>query len=310
MNSLKPFLFALVVIVSSGHSLYAQEAPRAMADSLRFEGELDQAVTAYRDVLRHHPDDGQALYALASTYALQPHRLDSAFHYLTRALAFDSTMRPLWDADLFFMQDDARWAEIEAAQLDKLALQVGEGFDRAYAGALLRIRMKEHAYRYHMMLSMRKLGRQSPVVTALANAMGDHHAGNMTHLEALIEDNGWPALSQVGEEAAYTAGNVINHADLETRRHYLPVLEAACKKGEGDWSRYAHILDRVELELGNKQVYGTQMEFNEQSRRFEPQPMIDPDNVHQRRAEIGLAPLEAQLNRFNESVLRNFGISK
>ena len=310
MNSLKTVLFALIVMLCGGRTLFAQETSRATADSLRFEGELEAAIHAYRDVVRQHPDDGAALYALAGTYALQPHRLDSAFHYLTRALAYDSTMRPLWEADLFFMQDDARWAAVEGMQLDKLARQVGADFNRAYAGALLRIRMKEHAYRYHLMLSMRKLGQQSPVVTALAKTMQDHHEENMIRLEQLIEDYGWPALSQVGEAAAYTAGNVINHADLETRKHYLPMLKAVCEKGEGDWSRYAHILDRVELEQGNKQVYGTQMEFNEQTRRFEPQPIIDPDNVHQRRAEIGLEPLEEQLRRFNKTVLRDFGISK
>ena len=310
MNCLKNILCALIVMLSCGNSLFAQEATRATADSLRFAGEIDSAVNAYRDVLRHHPDDGQTLYALASTYALQPHRLDSAFYYLTRALASDSSMRPLWDADLFFMQDDPRWAQIETTQLDKLALQVGGDFDREYARQLFRIRMKEHAYRYHIMLSMRRLGQQSPVVTALAKAMSEHHDDNMIRLEQLIHEKGWPALSRVGEAAAYTAGNVINHADLETRKHYLPMLKAVCEKGEGDWSRYAHILDRVELEQGNKQVYGTQMEFNEQTRRFEPQPIIDPDNVHQRRAEIGLEPLEEQLRRFNKTVLRDFGISK
>ncbi len=103
---------------------------------------------------------------------------------------------------------------------------------------------------------------------------------------------------------------MINHADLATRQQYLPLLEAVCEKGEGDWSRYAHILDRTELELGNPQVYGTQMEMNEERQRYEPRPILNPDQVDARRAEKGMEPLEAQLQRFNESMQRDFGASK
>lgn len=64
-----------------------------------------------------------------------------------------------------------------------------------------------------------------------------------------------------------------------------------------------------ELELGNPQVFGTQMEINEESGLYEARPMIHPDRVDERRAEKGMEPLEAQLGRFNESMQRDFGDS-
>ncbi len=301
---------ALLAMLTCTTPLLAQDTSRSTADSLRLAGSLEAATAAYREAVHRHPEDGDNVYLLASTFALQPNLLDSAFYYLNLELAGDSTMKPLWDADLFFMADNDRWPSVEETQLSKLAATVSGEFDRDYARQLFRIRMREHAYRYHIMLAMRELGPSNPVVSALAIVMGEHHNDNLIKLEQLIRERGWPVFSRVGEDAAYAAGNVVNHSDLETRQRYLPMLKDVCERGEGDWSRYAHIFDRTELELGRKQVYGTQMELNEDLGRFEPQPLLDPENVDERRAKLGLEPLADQLKRFNEHVLRDFGISK
>ena len=269
-------------------------------------GDLRGAILAYYDVLAQ---GGDAAYALASTYAFAPlpTYADSAFKYLRIALPREDSMQPLYDPDLYYLSDDERWAQVEATQLDKLANQVAGTFDRDYARQLLRIRMNEWAFRYHITLAHRTLGPDSPVVTALAKVMGEHHNANEAHLLPLLEEKGWPTLSAVGEEAAYAAGNVINHSGLAVRQKYIPFLEAACESGEADWSRYAHILDRTELELGNPQVYGTQMEMDEELGRFVPQPIVDPERVDGRRAAKGMEPIADQLRRFNESMARDFG---
>jgi len=294
----------LLVLASSAT---AQDSLRVQGDSLRLAGDLAGAVEAYREAVAHPGDDEADAYALASTFALQPQYPDSAFFYLDRALETEESMQPLYDADLYFLTEDERWNQVEERQLDKLATQVAGPFNRAYARDLLRIRMKEWGFRYHIMLAYRQLGPASPILSALAKAMDEHHSANEVEIRRLIQKHGWPELSAVGEEAAYAAGNVINHADLATRQKYLPLLKTVCERGEGDWSRYAHILDRTELELGNPQVYGTQMEQNEETGRYEPRLMIDPKHVNERRAEKGMEPIETQLKRFNENMQRDFG---
>lgn len=169
--------------------------------------------------------------------------------------------------------------------------------------------MREWAFRDHIMLAHRTLGSNSPIVTTLSKVMGEHHNVNEADLLPLLEEKGWPEFSAVGEDATYAAGNVINHSGLATRQKYLPLLKAACESGEADWSRYAHILERTELELGNPQVYGTQMELNDETGRYEPRPMVAPEHVDERRTEKGLEPIEEQLRRFNESMQRDFGTS-
>lgn len=292
---------------SAVEQIDAPNPERLRGDSLRMAGDLAGAVEAYHKALKQSPRDGETAYAVASTFALHGGFPDSAFHYLKLALEVDDSLQPLWDADLYYLTDDPRWEDIEEIRLDRLAEQIGRGFNRDYARRLYRLRMNEWGYRYQVMLAYRTLGPESPIPTAISHAMGQHHKENMIALEALIEQYGWPELSAVGEEAAYAAGNVLNHHDLATRQRYLPMLKDACERGEADWSRYAHIFDRTELELGNPQVFGTQMEMNEETGRYEPRPMIDPADVNKRRAAKGMEPIEAQLQRFNESMERDFG---
>ena len=307
LHHLKGATLAFLLVLAVSPSVTAQDAARARGDSLRLAGNLPGAVDAYREVRERKSDDADVAYALASTFALHPHYADSAFYYLDLALVDEPTMKPLWDADLYFLVDDPRWKTVEDTQLDKLQTQVAGTFDREHARELLRIRMHEWAFRYHIMLAHRELGPDSPILSALGKMMGEHHVDNEARVQTLIQERGWPKISAVGKEAAYAAGNVINHAGLAVRKRYLPLLEAACERGEGDWSDCAHILDRTELELGNPQVYGTQMELNEATGRYEPRPMIDPEHVDERRAAKGMEPIGEQLQRFNDSMQRDFG---
>lgn len=299
-----PRLVWLLLALLVAPSVVAQTASKARGDSLKLAGDLVGAVQAYTAALNQGDD---VAFELASTYALHPQFADSAFHYLLLALETEDTMRPLWHSDFALLAKDQRWEQVEATQLDKLETQVAGPFNREYARQLLRMRVHEWAYRYPIMLAFRQLGPDSPIVTSLSTAMSENHDENLEALAPLIEEHGWPELSAVGEEAAYAAGNIINHSDLKTRQQYLPLLKAVCERGEGDWSRYAHIYDRTELELGNRQLYGTQMQQNPETGRFEPQPLVDPETVDERRAALSLEPLADQLRRFNESMARDFG---
>lgn len=299
---------AFLLLLFAGTSAHAQDSVAPIADSLRAAGDFKAAIAAYKDALAR-VDSGahHVAYSLAATYALEGQQADSAFHYLDRSLSQSSSVRPLYDPDFHFLTRDERWTGVQDRGLDHLAEEVGPGFDRFYAQELLSARLREWAYRWHIMFAFRTLGPESPILTALADAMQANHARNETTIFRLLDERGWPLLSRVGPEAAYAAGNLVNHAALDVRQRYLPVLEAACRDGEADWSEWAHILDRTELELGRPQVYGTQMEQNPASGLFEPRPMVDPERVDERRAEKGMEPLQDQLDRFNLAMKRDFG---
>lgn len=308
------FLLYLLLILPFRAEAQTAEPPGevsnivAVADSLRAAGAFHLAVERYSEALALSQDStaNQLQYSIASTYALSGQAPDSAFAFLEKSEGGEG-IAVLYDPDFFFLTKDPRWLTLESEKLDQLGKQMGPDFDRSYARDLLRSRMNEWGYRWHIMYGFRTYGPDAPVLTALAHAMQENHAENEALILGLLDEKGWPANSIVGEAAAYAAGNIVNHGDLATRQRYLPMIEAACEAGEADWNDYAQILDRTELELGRPQIYGTQMEQNPQTGLFEPRPMLAPSEVDARRAAKGMEPLQDQLDRFNAAMKRDFG---
>ena len=305
-------IFLLMPFAATAQTPSDADTYRAQGDSLRMAGDLPAAAQALHQAWEATPEnerggDEGIGYALASTLALIGNQNDNAFMILSQTLSSLTTMKVLYDPDMYFLVEDERWAPIESAMLDRLAGQVTGTFDRELARKLLAMRRNEWIGRYHIMLLFRQSGGQSPALTMLSHSMGERHKKNEADLIDILDQQGWPHMSAVGEEAAFAATNVLTHMGLEARQTYLPMLAAACEAGEADWAEYAPSLDRTELESGRPQVYGTQMEMDEELGEYVPRQMIDPENVDQRRAAKGMEPLADQLARFNAAMARDFG---
>jgi hypothetical protein len=65
-------------------------------------------------------------------------------------------------------------------------------------------------------------------------------------------------------------------------------------------SDYAYLVDRVKVNTGQLQVYGTQMRLNKDSTSFEPKPVIDPDKLNERRKSVDLSMIESYIEIMNE----------
>ena len=63
---------------------------------------------------------------------------------------------------------------------------------------------------------------------------------------------------------------------------------------------YAYLIDRVNINSREKQVYGTQMQLNSDSTSYEPKPVIEPEQLNRRRKEAGLVPIEAYIKTMND----------
>ncbi len=99
--------------------------------------------------------------------------------------------------------------------------------------------------------------------------------------------------SSVTEFAAAGAALIINHSTHEIRAKYFPLLEAASKKGEAQPLRYVKMYDRLLVENGKEQRFGTQCKFEDTTRV--PYPIKEPEYVDKRRAAIGPGPLSIYL---------------
>lgn len=118
----------------------------------------------------------------------------------------------------------------------------------------------------------------------------DHQ--NLEIVVSFIEKCGMPTLSEVDRDQMAGIWLVLQHAPAEYQSKYIPMLEESAKNGDISWSTIALMKDRALMYEGKPQVYGSQISDGELYDLFEP------EYVNQRRAEIGMQPLEDYLNRF------------
>ncbi len=69
------------------------------------------------------------------------------------------------------------------------------------------------------------------------------------------------------------------------------MMRAAVKKGNANASSLALLEDRVALHQGKRQIYGSQIHTDKETPEMYVAPLIDPENVDKRRAEVGLGKL-------------------
>jgi hypothetical protein len=71
----------------------------------------------------------------------------------------------------------------------------------------------------------------------------------------------------------------------------LPMMREAVKNRKAEGSSLALLEDRVALGQGKLQIYGSQIGRDPDTQLYYVSPLLDPDNVDKRRAEVGLGPL-------------------
>ena len=269
------------------------------ADSLKEQGLLMPALMKYSQAMTQNPS-GELMYKVASTSALlwTSAMRDTAFVYLNYALQNDSTLEALYDPDFLSLIEDPRWENIEDTQINKYEAKNEPIRNEPFARELFQMIIKDQGYMYAGNIERKKYIRNggyfsTPAIFPVLAMEEENHKDNKKRLLELLGKYGWPTASEVTEYAAAGAALIINHTTYELRSKYFPMLEEAFKKGEAQPLRYAKMRDRLLVEEGKKQLYGTQIKFENLVR--EPYPIKDPEYVDKRREAIGLGPLRPYL---------------
>jgi hypothetical protein len=97
----------------------------------------------------------------------------------------------------------------------------------------------------------------------------------------------------VGEEGAQAAWLLAQHADRDPdlQRAFLDALRGAVGQGDASPAHLAYLEDRVRVNAGQPQLYGTQ--FTVIDGELGPCPIEDPQHLDVRRADAGLEPFAA-----------------
>lgn len=120
---------------------------------------------------------------------------------------------------------------------------------------------------------------------------------NLAEVEQIIEKHGWLGVYEIGEKGNSTLWQVIQHASYETQKKYMPIIRKAVKEGNASVVQMAFLEDRFNIYQGRAQLYGTQVVKT--NGVYQVYPIVDPENIEERRATIGIEPLAEYLEFFD-----------
>ncbi|GAB7037219.1 MULTISPECIES: DUF6624 domain-containing protein [Catenuloplanes] len=149
-----------------------------------------------------------------------------------------------------------------------------------------------------------EMGRVDLEVTRAALDQEDHEAqlawrrvtaAHAERLAEILEVHGWPGDDLVGREASQAAWKVAQHADhrLDVQRLALTMLAEAVAEGRAAARDLAFLTDRVRVNEGRRQVYGTQIAGVRDGRPV-PWPLEEPERMEELRAAAGIESFAAQ----------------
>ena len=116
---------------------------------------------------------------------------------------------------------------------------------------------------------------------------------NARRMKFIVKKYGWPIISEFGEHTAHDAWLLVQHmdADVQFQENILSRMTELLPKGECIKADYALLYDRVQVNTGKAQLYGSQGQCVGHDHLWRPKPISNPETVDQRRAEMGLEPM-------------------
>ncbi len=121
---------------------------------------------------------------------------------------------------------------------------------------------------------------------------------DLVRVTAIIDSVGWLGPDEVGTKASQALFLVIQHADLhkDIQASFLPIMREAVAAGKARPDELAMLEDRVRVNADKEQLYGSQIGWKD-GKPF-MRPIEDEEHVNERRAAVGLEPLEKYAERF------------
>lgn len=121
-------------------------------------------------------------------------------------------------------------------------------------------------------------------------------------LSKIFKQYGYPGFDLVGEKGSNHFWLMVQHCDKQPgfQQEILDAMKPEVIKKNADAKNFAYLTDRVNINTGKKQVYGTQMTYNTKLCQAIPRPLVDSMNVNSRRREVGLEPIEEYQNMMSE----------
>lgn len=294
---MKKIIFLLGYLTSTNFS-FGQNAEYALlikkADSFYNAGNYTVSASTYSAAFKANGWVGMTddRYNAACSWALA-NNADSSFFQLNRIATkanYTNYGHIITDPDLNSLHDDNRWKPL-LDLIKKNKEKAGVNLNKPLAAVLDSIFIDDQKYRMQIDEVEKKYGWESNEMKAHWKIINEKDSLNLIIVKALLDKYGWLGSDVVGAQGNSTLFLVIQHSNQATQEKYLPMMRDAVKNGKAQGNSLALLEDRVALGQGRKQIYGSQIGRNPETKRYYVLPLSDPENVDKRRAEVGLQPL-------------------
>lgn len=271
----------------------------AEAEAFHNNKDFKKSVEKYKEAFKLEQKNGSDFYNAGCSASLLGDK-KMAFKWLNLALKNGwSNVRHLKsDSDLTLLHTDKKWDKL-VSKMQSIVDKREANYDKPLQAKLIAIFEDDQQIRREYISAQKEFGRKSKQVDSLGKIMIYKDSINLIKVTEILDNYGWVGANKVGEQANQTLFLVIQHSDLKTQQKYLPMMREAVKNNNASGSALALLEDRVALREGKKQIYGSQIGYDNVTNKSYVLPLDDPDNVDKRRAEVGLGLLADYVKRWN-----------
>ena len=266
----------------------------AEARNLYVAGEYENSGEIYSDAFEVNKGSDTLAhnYEAARAWAMAGQK-DEAFENLFVVVnkdVFINIKKISTDTVFRSLSTDQRWITV----LDKVSenLKGAEARFSEISSHLETVLGDDQYYRQKLGDIQAKYGHESEEYRTNMQLLEKQDSINLLTVVKILDEHGWLGWDHIGYDANRALFLVIQHADIKTQEKYLPMLREAVKEGSAAPRDLALLEDRVALRQGKKQIYGSQIGRDQKTGEYYLSPLEDPDNVDERRAKVGLGPIQ------------------
>ena len=161
------------------------------------------------------------------------------------------------------------------------------------------LRNEDQGIRFLVIDLQKNPGKNGHLLPVIRRKMHEIDKENAKVVASIVDKYGWLGREDIGDDANETLFLCIQHCEDSVIQHkHLPIIEDAVHKGNAKPWHYAYLTDRILMNQGKPQIYGTQR-FPVNG-RLVPVPLQNPREVDALRKSIGLESLDEYMQESGE----------
>jgi hypothetical protein len=260
-------------------------------DSLDIYGNTNTALQLTSEYISVNGYNKSLAYNTACRYA-KIRNIDSAFIFLDYAMKLGlKEIYFLADEDLRILRNEDRWKPIEKAVIDEFNKKNSSILKPELALEICKMGFKDQNGR-QIILRIEQIGENKSTLDSLWIIQNKQDSINSEYITKLIDQNSmlFPSITEIGNTASRFAFLMLQHSSYDVRKKYYKTIKFAMENNHLEKRYFAMYLDRLLIDEGKKQLYGTQMQKNKEG-KLVLFPVKRKFNMNRRRLRLGLAKI-------------------